>query len=64
MVAQGGPLVLAAVEAAALQFGHDEIDKIGKAAGEIGRQDVEPVGRALDKPFFEGVGDPQSACRR
>src|SRR5581483_10872816 len=43
MVAQGGAAVVAAEQPAALQFRHDEIDEIGEGAGEIGRQDVEPV---------------------
>ena len=58
MVAQRRALVVAAEQAAALQFRHDEIDEIGERAGEIRRQDVEPVGRALDEPFLERVGDP------
>src|SRR5204862_454820 len=57
VVAQRRAPVGAAEEAAALQFRDDEIDEIGKGAGEIGRQDVEPVGGALGKPFFERVGN-------
>src|SRR6266851_1324457 len=53
MIAQRPPPIGPPEEAPALQFGDDEIDEIGKAAGEIGRQNVEPVGRTLDKPFFE-----------
>ena len=63
MVAQGRALVVAAEQAAALQFRHHQIDKIGERAGEIGRQDVETVGRALDEPFFQRVGDAAAACR-
>ena len=58
MVAQGRALVVAPEQAAALQFRHDAIDEIGEAAGEMRRQDVEPIGRPLDEPFLQRVGDP------
>ena len=57
MVAQGCALIVAPEQAAALQFRHDAIDELREGAGEMRRQDVEPIGRALDEPFFQGVGD-------
>ena len=57
MIAQRPPPIGPPEEAPALQFGDHQIDEIGKRAGEIGRQNVEPVGRTLDKPFFERIGD-------
>ena len=51
MVAQGAALVIAAKQATALQFRDHQIDKIGERTREMGGQDVEAVGGALDKPF-------------
>src|SRR6516162_1289974 len=58
MVAQRLPLVVAAHEAAVLEFRHDEVDKIGECAGDISRQYIVTVGGTLEKPLFEGVGNP------
>src|SRR6516225_9607587 len=58
MVAQCRAFVVAAEEAAALQFRHDQVYKIGECAREIGRQYVVTVGGALDEPLFKGVGNP------
>jgi len=58
MVAQRLAFVVAAQEAAVLEFRHDQVDKIGECAREIGRQYIVTVGGALDKPLFKGVGNP------
>src|ERR1700730_6064866 len=58
MVAQRLALVVAAEEAAVLEFRHDQVDKMGECAREIGRQYVVTVGGALDEPLFKGVGNP------
>ena len=52
MVAQSLALVVAAEEAAVLEFRHDEVDKIGECARKIGRQYVVTVGGALDEPLY------------
>src|ERR1700746_1506222 len=57
MVAQCRALVVAAEEAAALQFRHDQVYKIGECAREIGRQYVVTIGDALDEPLFKGVSN-------
>ncbi len=44
-------------QAAALQFGNDEIDEIFESTGEIRRKDVESVRRTRDEPFFQRIGD-------
>ena len=59
MVAQCRAFVVAAEEAAALQFRHDQVYKIGECAREIGRQYVVTVGGTLDEPLFKGVGNPR-----
>src|ERR1700730_1456059 len=46
VIAQGLAFVVEPGEAALLQFGDDEIDEILEALVEVGRHDVEPVGRA------------------
>ena len=58
MVAQCWALVVAAEQAAMLQLRHDQVDKIGECAREIGRQYVVTVSGALDEPLFKGVGNP------
>ena len=59
MVARRLALVVAAEKAAVLEFWHDQIDKIGECAREIGWQYVATVGGALDDPLFKGVGNPR-----
>src|SRR5215471_2509917 len=59
MVAQRLALVIKAEEAAVLEFRHDQVNKIGECAREIGRQYIVTVGGALDEPLFEGVGNPK-----
>src|SRR5215831_15773575 len=58
MVAQRPALVVAAKEAAVLEFRHDEVDKIGECARKIGRQYIVTIGGALDEPLFKDVGNP------
>src|SRR5215469_3066908 len=58
MVAQRLSLVVAAEEPTVLEFRHDQVDKIGECAREIGRQYIVTVGGALDEPLFKGVGNP------
>src|SRR6266851_9747248 len=50
VIAQGLAFVVVPEETAPLQFGHDEIDEIFESLVEVGRHDVEPVGRALAEP--------------
>ena len=57
MVAQSLALVVAAEEAAVLEFRHDQVDKIGECAREIGRQYIVTVGGALGEPLFKGVSN-------
>jgi hypothetical protein len=64
MVVHGLALVVAAEEAAVLEFRHDEVDKLGECAREIGRQYVVAVGGVLDEPLFKGVGNPGRGARR
>src|SRR5215469_16827516 len=58
MVAQRLTLVVAAQQAAVLEFRYDQVDKISECAREIGRQYIVTVGGALDEPLFKGVGNP------
>src|SRR6516225_4088577 len=58
MVAQSLALVVAAQEAAVLEFRHNQVDKISECAREIGRQYVVAIGGTLGEPLFEGVGNP------
>jgi hypothetical protein len=46
-----------AQEAAVLEFRHDQVDKIGECAREVGRQHIVTVGGTLDEPLFKGVGN-------
>src|SRR5689334_13618482 len=57
MIAQRGAFIVAAEQAATLQFRDYEIDEFVERAREMRRQHVEPVGGAFDKPLLEGVGD-------
>jgi len=64
VVAQRRARVLTPEQPASLKLRHDQVDEVGEGAGEVGRQDVVAVGRLLDEPFLEDVGDalggPQS----
>ena len=72
MIAQGSSFVSATEQTPPLQFRYYAIDEIGEAAGKMRRQDIEPIGRALDEPPLQYVGDPargaahhpMTPCRR
>src|SRR5215472_17181932 len=54
---QGAALVLAAEEAAALQFRHDPVDKLVEPARHPREHDVEPVAGAAEKALLHLVDD-------
>ena len=63
MVAQGRARVVAAEQPAALQFRHDAIDEIVERAGEMRRQDVEPIGRAARRTIPPACRRSRAGCR-
>ena len=61
--AQRLAFVFATEQAAALQFGNEQIDDVFEPARKGQRQNVETVGRAAAEPLFERVGDFGRRCR-
>jgi hypothetical protein len=57
VTSQCGAFVLPAEQAASLQDGYHAVDKVFQPSGQIGRHEVEAVGRTLREPLFDPVDD-------